>query len=215
MKKTLIPLVACVLLAACRPQLTLPDATEAAYDMYLRFADHEGLTVAMLGDYYNDTCTINAVMLQAQDSLAWLRLMEEFGILDVYNQTTQDSAAMMKKKNDDTHHVGNPESSRQFLEDRASLLAGRLQRYREIGDSNLAPRSPSPLLESWMAEKRVGTGLIMDYHHDVMWIFVYCDLDQLRDIFCYLHSSIWYRSLDEDKNGDRRDPVLYTQIDQR
>lgn len=54
----------------------MPEATSAAKEVYMQYADRKDLTVAMIGDYQG----YNAVMLQAQDAEGWLRLCEEFGV---------------------------------------------------------------------------------------------------------------------------------------
>ena len=65
-----------LLLAACQRESDLPEATSAAKEVYLQYADRKDLTVAMIGAYQG----YNAVMLQAQDAEGWLRLCEEFGV---------------------------------------------------------------------------------------------------------------------------------------
>lgn len=75
MKRTLFPLML-LLLAACQRDAVLPEATSAAKEVYLQYADRKDLIVALIGDYQG----YNAVMLQAQDNEDWLRLCEEFGV---------------------------------------------------------------------------------------------------------------------------------------
>ena len=75
MKQIIFPLIL-LLLAACRHDDTLPEATSAAKEVYLQYADRKDLTVAFIGDYQG----YNAVMLQAQTTEDWLRLCEEFGV---------------------------------------------------------------------------------------------------------------------------------------
>lgn len=65
-----------LLLVACQRETGLPEATSAAKEVYLQYANRKDLTVAMIGDYQG----YNAVMLQAQDAEGWLRLCEEFGV---------------------------------------------------------------------------------------------------------------------------------------
>ena len=65
-----------LLLAACQREAELPEATSAAKEVYMQYANRKDLTVAMIGDYQG----YNAVMLQAQDAEGWLRLCEEFGV---------------------------------------------------------------------------------------------------------------------------------------
>ena len=75
MKRLLLPFLI-LLLTACQRDFDLPEATSAAKEVYLQYADRKDLTVALVGDYQG----YNAVMLQAQDAEGWLRLCEEFGV---------------------------------------------------------------------------------------------------------------------------------------
>ena len=86
MKRLLLPLII-LLLAACQREAELPEATSAAKDVYMQYADRKDLTVAMIGDYQG----YNAVMLQAQDAEGWLRLCEEFGVGKRVDATALDS----------------------------------------------------------------------------------------------------------------------------
>lgn len=86
MKRPLLPLII-LLLAACQREAELPEATSAAKDVYMQYADRKDLTVAMIGDYQG----YNAVMLQAQDAEGWLRLCEEFGVGKRVDATALDS----------------------------------------------------------------------------------------------------------------------------
>ena len=74
MKQIIFPLIL-ILLVACQRDEALPEATSAAKEVYLQYADRKDLTVALIGDYQG----YNAVMLQAQTTEDWLRLCEEFG----------------------------------------------------------------------------------------------------------------------------------------
>ena len=86
MKRLLLPLII-LLLAACQREAELPEATSAAKDVYMQYADRKELTVALIGDYKG----YNAVMLQAQDAEGWLRLCEEFGVGKRVDATALDS----------------------------------------------------------------------------------------------------------------------------
>ena len=86
MKRLLLPLII-LLLAACQREAELPEATSAAKEVYMQYADRKDLTVAMIGDYQG----YNAVMLQAQDAEGWLRLCEEFGVGKRVDATALDS----------------------------------------------------------------------------------------------------------------------------
>ena len=74
--KQIIFLLVLLLLVACQHETVLPEATSAAKEVYLQYADRKELTVALIGDYRG----YNAVMLQAQNIGDWLRLCEEFGV---------------------------------------------------------------------------------------------------------------------------------------
>ena len=86
MKRLLLPLII-LLLAACQREAELSEATSAAKEVYMQYADRKDLTVAMIGDYQG----YNAVMLQAQDAEGWLRLCEEFGVGKRVDATALDS----------------------------------------------------------------------------------------------------------------------------
>ena len=75
MKRIIYPLIL-LLLAACQHDDVLPEATSAAKDVYLQYADRKELTVALIGNYQG----YNAVMLQAQTKEDWLQLCDEFGV---------------------------------------------------------------------------------------------------------------------------------------
>ena len=89
MKRLLLPLII-LLLAACQREAKLPEATSAAKEVYMQYADRKDLTVAMIGDYQG----YNAVMLQAQDAEGWLRLCEEFGVGKRVDATALDSTKL-------------------------------------------------------------------------------------------------------------------------
>ena len=88
-------LLALLLLAACQREADLPEATSAAKEVYLQYADRKDLTVAMIGDYQG----YNAVMLQAQDAEGWLRLCEEFGVGKRMDAAALDSVKVSSIKN--------------------------------------------------------------------------------------------------------------------
>ena len=75
MKQIVFPLIL-LLFVACQRDETLPEATSAAKEVYLQYADRKDLTVALIGNYQG----YNAVMLQAQTKEEWLQLCEEFGV---------------------------------------------------------------------------------------------------------------------------------------
>lgn len=86
MKKIIFPLIL-LLLAACQRDELLPEATSAAKEVYLQYADRKDLTVALIGGYQG----YNAVMLQARTRVDWLRLCEEFGVKKYVDAGALDS----------------------------------------------------------------------------------------------------------------------------
>ncbi|MBR3411918.1 MAG: hypothetical protein IKG81_04430, partial [Bacteroidales bacterium] len=74
MKRLIFPFI--LLLVACQHEEVMPEATSAAKEVYLQYADRKDLTVALIGNYQG----YNAVMLQAQTKADWLQLCEEFGV---------------------------------------------------------------------------------------------------------------------------------------
>lgn len=83
-----------VFVLGCQREADLPEATSAAKDVYMQYADRKDLTVAMIGDYQG----YNAVMLQAQDAEGWLRLCEEFGVGKHVDAAALDSVKVSSLK---------------------------------------------------------------------------------------------------------------------
>jgi len=79
MKKLFLVPMLIALLASCAKENSLPTATSAATKMYEQYAEREGLTVALLGNYQKGGETYNALMLQAQNDQVWDSLLNEFG----------------------------------------------------------------------------------------------------------------------------------------
>lgn len=81
MRKYIIPIIAVLLTAvSCQKENFETDALSAARQIYNEYADVDGLTVALIGNYATKGDTINAVMIQAQNNEAWASLLEEFGV---------------------------------------------------------------------------------------------------------------------------------------
>ena len=77
----LLPLM--VAMTACRDGdkgETKACNTNAALELYCKYADDENLTVAYLGDFDLKGKPIDAVMLQANDDADWLRIRQDFGM---------------------------------------------------------------------------------------------------------------------------------------
>ena len=97
MKKYLLPFML-LLLSACERESTLPEATTAAKEVYLQYADRKNLTVALIGDYEG----YNAVMLQAQTPEDWVQLCKEFCIK---NRVVSDVLDSIRVSNMTTYTV--------------------------------------------------------------------------------------------------------------
>lgn len=79
MKKIPIQIIAILFLAvSCQKGNAQPEPHSAAQQIYQQYADIEGLTVALVENYATKGDTINAVMIQAQNPDAWLRLLSDF-----------------------------------------------------------------------------------------------------------------------------------------
>lgn len=79
MKKFPIQIIAILFLAvSCQKGNAQPEPHSAAQQIYQQYADIEGLTVALVENYATKGDTINAVMIQAQNPDAWLRLLSDF-----------------------------------------------------------------------------------------------------------------------------------------
>ncbi len=210
MKKVFIPWMALVLLlSACQHKATLPEASLAAYEVYSMFSNHEKLTVALVGDYMEDSATLNAVMLQASDSLSWCRLLDDFGLGRFYMQLSQDTLSSDLKQGN--YNVAESRrESRIFLERQTDSIAQRMQMVRESRDSSLYMHSASPLLDSLNREKRIGSAMSIDLRHGVVWIFVYTDGDQLHDIVNFLYGRVYANYNDSITHKD--EPRIYTRV---
>ena len=69
---------------ACRDKdkgETKPCNTNAALELYCKYADDDDLTVAYLGDFEINGKAIDAVMLQANEEDNWLRIRQDFGMV--------------------------------------------------------------------------------------------------------------------------------------
>ncbi len=81
MRKYIISVVAILLMVSCQKENTETEALSSARQIYNAYADVDGLTVALIGNYATKGDTINAVMLQAQDHTAWAMLLNEFNVV--------------------------------------------------------------------------------------------------------------------------------------
>lgn len=173
MNKRCILLSLCLLLlvAGCRHQESMSEAARAAYECYNAYADCEGLTVAMVGDYKPDTNSYSAVMLQAQDSLAWVRLMEDLGLVK-HEAMIQD---LLQYKNMDEgcrHHIS------QSTDDVMQYLNDHSNANNSANDDALSPNA---------VEYDVVT--VLDVIHWTVWQFFYCDTMQMHAIVDHFFTS--------------------------
>lgn len=129
MKRILFPLLLILLTFGCQREEDLPEATSAAKEVYLQYADRKDLTVALIGDYQG----YNAVMLQAQDNAGWLRLCEEFGInqmVDAHALDTVKVSSLAKSSIHLDNFDGTPGEAVTYLLDsllkEAGMDSGRL-----------------------------------------------------------------------------------------
>ena len=81
MKKYIIQIIAVLLTAvSCQKENAESESLSAARQIYNQYADVDGLTVALVGNYASKGDTINAVMIQAQNNEAWASLLDEFDV---------------------------------------------------------------------------------------------------------------------------------------
>ena len=90
-------------LSACKERTEIPEAKsceKAAMEMYWKYAENEGLTVAYLGDLSLHGKCIDALMLQANDEAEWETLKQDF------DMTPIDTAALNCPNDDNPVMVG-------------------------------------------------------------------------------------------------------------
>lgn len=103
MKKFIIPVVAILfIIVSCQKENTETETLSAARQIYNEYADVDGLTVALIGNYATKGDTINAVMIQAQDHAAWLRLLSEFNVVQRPNEGAKVSSLSVNYFHADT-----------------------------------------------------------------------------------------------------------------
>lgn len=120
MKRILFPVLLILLAVSCQREEELPDATSAAKEVYLQYADRKDLTVALIGDYQG----YNAVMLQAQDNEGWLRLCEEFGVKKHVNADVLDTTRVSSLTIGNVRSIEGDDSQalKELLEDDSAIL---------------------------------------------------------------------------------------------
>lgn len=83
MKKLFLLTLLVAILASCSKENSLPSATSAAMKLYEQYANRDGLSVALLGNYLKNGETYNALMIQAQNEQICDSLLSEFSPLAV------------------------------------------------------------------------------------------------------------------------------------
>ena len=71
-------------LSACKDRTEAPETKtceKAALELYCKYANNEGLTVAYLGDLTINGKCIDALMLQASEEADWETLKQDFGLI--------------------------------------------------------------------------------------------------------------------------------------
>ena len=206
----LFPFSFFLFLVACQRE-ELPEATSAAKEVYLQYADRKDLTVALIGDY----CGYNAVMLQAQDKKGWLRLCKEFGIKQMVDAHALDTVKVSNLTKSSMHldnFDGTPGEAITHLLD--SLLqvqgigSGRLMTtridtiridtlptvtHREsyaqgvLIDSSTSvgeamPLDSDRLLQSAHSHGHIGYLMHGDSESLALWLFFYSNMDEFSQI---------------------------------
>ena len=167
----LLSLTLLLMVAGCRHQESMSEAARAAYECYHAYADHKGLTVAMVGDYKPDTNSYSAVMLQAQDSLAWARLMEDLGLVE-HESMVQDLLQYMNMDEGLQHHISqSTDDVMQYLND-----------HSNAGNSTNNDASSANAVEYEAVT-------VLDVKHWTVWQFFYCDTMQMHAIVDHFFTS--------------------------
>jgi hypothetical protein len=198
MKNIFLPFVF-LLLVACEREQTLPQATSAAKDIYMQYADHDGLTVALLGDYNG----YNAVMLQAQNTEAWLQLCDTFGVMPRADAQALDTVKVSHLSVSKVNNASLPMAKAQQLSEifsvaDSSLIQMHLDTAYSIvtsvsydhgvqTDSSVTVRNgTSPesenLLPISLAHGNCGYVVYYDSDRMAIWLFFYSNDDELNQI---------------------------------
>ena len=180
----LLSLTLLLLLTGCQRQDSMSDAARAAYECYQAYADHEGLTVAMVGDYKPDTNSYSAVMLQAQDSQAWARLLEDFDLVE-HASMVQDLLQYKNMEKGLSHHISqSTDDVMQYLSDHANANNST---DNDTSSTNVV---------------KYDAVTVLDVIHWTLWQFFYCDTIQMQaivDHFFTSNKSIMVDLFDDEK----------------
>ena len=193
MKRVLFPLLLILLAVSCQRE-ELPEATSAAKEVYLQYADRKDLTVALIGDYHG----YNAVMLQAQTKEDWLRLCEEFGVqkhVDADALDTTRVTSITKSSIQIDNFEGTPGEAVTLLLDSLLKVAeqSEMVTHREnyaqgvlVDSSTTVGEDTIPVSDRLMQTARshghIGYLIHDDSDNLTIWLFFYSNIEEFSQI---------------------------------
>lgn len=142
MKRVLL-IIGCVLLAIVGACDRGPSSVEsAAMALYRQYADNEqGVTVAYIGDYHAYEQVFNAVVFQADDSVQWRWLQDEFGVIDPGELSpgmeARSGVTMVSLHIDTTLQFGSPEEEQAYIDSMVQQLIAETLGERAMTDTNV------------------------------------------------------------------------------
>lgn len=142
MKRFLL-IIGCVLLAFVSACDRVPSSVEsAAMALYRQYADNEqGVTVAYIGDYHAYEQVFNAVVFQADDSVQWRWLQDEFGVIDPGELSpgmeVKSGVTMVSLHIDTTLQFGSPEEEQAYIDSMVQQLIAETLGERAMTDTNV------------------------------------------------------------------------------
>lgn len=183
-----------ILLAVSCQREELPEATSAAKEVYLQYADRKDLTVALIGDYHG----YNAVMLQAQTKEDWLRLCEEFGVqkhVDADALDTTRVTSITKSSIQIDNFEGTPGEAVTLLLDSLLKVAeqSEMVTHREnyaqgvlVDSSTTVGEDTIPVSDRLMQTARshghIGYLIHDDSDNLTIWLFFYSNIEEFSQI---------------------------------
>lgn len=120
-----------------------PSSVEsAAMALYRQYADNEqGVTVAYIGDYHAYEQVFNAVVFQADDSVQWRWLQDEFGVIDPGELSpgmeSKSGVTMVSLHIDTTLQFGSPEEEQAYIDSMVQQLIAETLGERAMTDTNV------------------------------------------------------------------------------
>lgn len=142
MKRVLL-IIGCVLLAFVSACDRGPSSVEsAAMALYRQYADNEqGVTVAYIGDYHAYEQVFNAVVFQADDSVQWRWLQDEFGVIDPGELSpgmeAKSGVTMVSLHIDTTLQFGSPEEEQAYIDSMVQQLIAETLGEHAMTDTNV------------------------------------------------------------------------------